>query len=89
MTLYRRTSATLFADVDQDVVALQADRGYCYGMEGVIAEVWKLLEQPADLNTLCNRLMEQFEVDRVTCEADVAELLQQMEAEQLIERVPG
>lgn len=89
MTEFRRTSATLFAEVDDDVVALQADRGFCFGMEGVTAEVWKLLEQPAEFGTLCDGLMRQFEVDRATCEADLAALLRQMEAQQLIEQVPS
>jgi hypothetical protein len=89
MTLYRRTAATLFAEVDRDVVALQADRGFCFGMEEVTAEVWRLLAEPADADALCRQLMTIYEVDPATCRAEVGALLDQMETEGLIEAVAG
>ena len=89
MTVYRRTPATLFADIDEDIVALHTDRGVCFGMEGVTAEVWKMLDEPRDEAAICARLMELFDVDRETCVEETAELLRQMEAEQLIERAPA
>ncbi len=50
--IYRRTAATMSTEVGDDVVALQAERGFAYGMEEVTATVWRLLEQPRDLNAL-------------------------------------
>ena len=85
MTSYRRTAATLFAEIDQDVVALQADRGFCFGMEEVTADVWRLLAEPRSVEELCAELMTLYDVAPDTCRADVEALLRQMEAEGLIE----
>lgn len=82
---YRRSEHALFADVGDDVVALHVAKGNCYGMENVAAEVWNMLEKPASLDQLCARLLERFEVEPETCRRDVANLLQQLQQEGLIE----
>lgn len=89
MTTYRRTPATLFAEVDQDVVALQADRGFCFGMEDVTAEVWRLLAEPRSVDELCARLMTVYAVSLETCHTEVEALLRQMESEGLVEVAPA
>lgn len=84
---YRRTAATMSADVGDDVVALHAERGFAYGMEQVTASVWKLLEQPSGLDTLVASLTDEYDVAEDRCRSEVAELLQQMTAEGLVEEV--
>jgi hypothetical protein len=87
MTLYRRTEATMSTDVGDDVVALHAERGFAYGMEEVTATVWRLLEQPCDLNTIVARLTAEYEVDESQCRAEVGALLDRMTSEGLVEEV--
>jgi hypothetical protein len=82
---YRRTAATMSTEVGDDVVALQADRGFAFGMEEVTAAVWKLLEEPRDLDTIVARLMADYEVDEDECRADVDALLTRMTSEGLVE----
>lgn len=85
--IFARSPQAIFTEVGDDVVALHVDRGFCYGMENVSRAVWKLLEQPSDLDTLCARLIEQFEVDPDICKKEVALLLQQMRDEGLLEEM--
>lgn len=82
---YRRSPATLSADVGKDFVALNVEKGHCYGMEQVAAEVWSLLEQPFNLSQLCEQLIERYEVEPETCRREVADLLRQFQREGLIE----
>jgi hypothetical protein len=84
---FRRTAATMSTEVGDDVVALQAERGFAYGMEEVTAAVWKLLEEPRDLDTIVARLTDDYEVDEGECRADVGELLERMASEGLVEEV--
>ncbi|WP_426267485.1 PqqD family protein [Sphingomonas sp. LHG3443-2] len=84
---YRRTAATMSTEVGDDVVALQADRGFAYGMEQVTASVWKLLEQPRDLDALVGALTAEYEVDEDECRHEVGALLERMTAEGLVEQV--
>ena len=83
---YRRNASVLSAEVDDDVVALQADRGFAYGMEDVTAAVWRVLEQPKSLDELVELLREQFDVGEAECRADLTELLDEMSRESLIEK---
>lgn len=84
---YRRTAATMSTEVGDDVVALQAEKGYAYGMEEVTAAVWRLLEEPRDLAAIVAGLTAQYEVDEAQCRAEVGDLLGRMTAEGLIEQV--
>lgn len=83
---YRRNSAVLSAEVDDDVVALQADRGFAYGMEQVTASVWRALQQPKSVDELVAILRNEFEVSETECRADLDELLDEMTREGLIEK---
>ena len=89
MTLYRQSGQTLHSEVGNDIVALNIERGHCYGMENVTAEVWKLLETPQTIDQLCEHLSAAYEVDPAICAADVAALIDTMTAEGLVDAVPS
>jgi hypothetical protein len=84
---YRRTSAAMSTEVGNDVVALQAERGFAYGMEDVTASVWKLLEEPRDLDAIVAGLVTEYEVEEERCRTEVQALLDQLTSEGLIEQV--
>jgi hypothetical protein len=84
---FRRTAATMSTEVGNDVVALQAERGFAYGMEEVTADVWKLLEKPRDLDLIVARLTGDYEVEEGQCREEVGALLERMTAEGLVEQV--
>jgi hypothetical protein len=86
---YRRSADALSADVGEDVVALQAARGFAYGMEGVTASVWQKLSQPITLDALVEVLLDEYEVDEAQCRREVTALLEQLVAEQLVEELPS
>jgi hypothetical protein len=56
-------------------------------MEKVTAEVWRLLAEPTDVDQLCDRLVEIYEVEPALCRADVQRLLDQLHSEGLVETV--
>ena len=84
---YRRSPDALHAEVGEDVVALQVERGRCFGMEKVTADVWKLLEDELSLAEICDRLHQDYDVDEATCRTDVERLLALLMEEGLIEAV--
>lgn len=87
MIRYRRSADALFADVGDDVVALQAERGFAYGMEGVTASVWQRLGEPVTLDELVAGLRGDYDVDEQRCRSEVRRLLDQMVGEGLVEEV--
>jgi hypothetical protein len=84
---FRRTAATLSTEVGDDVVALQAERGFAYGMEEVTAELWRLLETPQNLDAIVARLTATYDVDIDRCRAEISTILGQLTAEGLVEKV--
>lgn len=83
--VYRRSAAAMSAEVGEDVVALQAERGFAYGMEDVTAAVWRLLDQPRDLSSIVAALTAEYDVDPAQCREEIADLLSEMTGEGLIE----
>ncbi len=84
-TVYKRTDNTLHSQVGDDVVALNVRKGQCYGMEKVTASLWAILAKPSDLDDICERLFEIYDVDLQICRAEVSDLLEVMRAEGLVE----
>lgn len=79
-----RSNDAIFSEVGADIVALNISGGFAYGMEKVTADVWRLLEQPQDLVSICNQLVADYEVDPAECRDDVQRLLDQFLKEGLI-----
>jgi hypothetical protein len=83
--VFKRSADTIFSVVDNDVLALRIENGRCYGMEEVAAAVWSLLERPRGLDSICEQLLEQYEVEAATCRSDVVELLELLRSEGLVD----
>ena len=82
--IYARNSNLLEAKLGSDVLTLCIERGVCHGMEGVAATIWDLLSEPSDLNSLCRKLGELYDVDPGVCRREVESFLNEMRAEKLI-----
>ena len=82
---YRRSDQALHSEIAGDVVALHIDRGECFGMENVTAEVWRLLAEPNDLTGICAALTDVYEVADAQCREEVGQLLSDMVEAGLVE----
>lgn len=87
--IYKRSEKALVADLEEDFVALNVERGFTYGMTGVTAAVWKLLSHPRDLPDICDELLQMYEVDAEVCREQVSRLLGEMVSEGLLEQAAG
>lgn len=82
---FRRSDQALHSGIGDDVVALHIERGECFGMGNVSAEVWRLLDKPNDLDGICAALTGLYEVEPAQCRDDVGALLAEMVDAGLIE----
>lgn len=64
--------------MDGEFVTMSVERGEYFGIGGVGARAWELLEQPLTVAQLCAQLTQEFEVDTATCEADLLGFAQEM-----------
>jgi len=84
-----RRRETLSAEIDDAAVALDVARGACYGLDGVAARIWALIETPVAIGDACATLAELYEVDDATCRKDVLDFLADLRAEGLIDVLPA
>jgi hypothetical protein len=84
-----RRDTMVEAEVDGDVVALDIDKGTCYGLNHVGSRIWKIIAEPSRVADVCTRLISEYEVDDETCQRDVLSLLEELRGDDLIEVRPA
>ena len=82
--LIARCHGLIESQLDTEMIGLHIDSGSFYGFNPTAARVWELIEQPRPLSDLCNALTAEFDVDAITCEADLRLLLADMAKDGLI-----
>ena len=71
--------------IGSEMVLLDYDRGIYYGLNPVGARVWQLLAEGRTSESILDLLIDEYEVAPETLQADVAALLRDLEAQQLVE----
>lgn len=82
--VFVRSDALLTAEVDGEVMAMSIDRGVCYGLNRVGSRIWELLAEPQTVNSLCEQLLREFEVEPAECLTQVGELIDRLKDEGLV-----
>ena len=82
-----RCQEMLEADVNGEIVALNVERGQCYGLNSVATEIWRMLEEPKSVDEICATLTTDYDVDAATCRSEVLALLSQLEQEGLVKQL--
>jgi hypothetical protein len=78
-TMVSRIGETLYARVGtEEAVMMSVTAGRYYGLNAVAVRIWELLERPMTIAELCARLCEEFEVDALTCEAEVLKFVNEL-----------
>ncbi len=85
--LFQRLPDTLTAEIEGELVALNVEKGTCYGLNAIATRVWNLIEAPMSLDQICDTLTGEYDVDRSTCEAEVEQLLNDFVGEGLVRQV--
>jgi hypothetical protein len=88
MTAWQRREDWVGSQVDDRYVMINLESGEYVALNETATEVWMLLEEPRDADTLVDRLTASFAVDRDACRRSLDALLADMQAKQLAEPVP-
>lgn len=74
-----RSEEHVAVDVDGDLsVILQTASGVYYELDRVSRRIWALVAEPISVSALCDALMDEYDIERPRCEADVTRLLTQL-----------
>ena len=83
-TLVVRSDGFIEAEIDNQIVALNIEKGTCYGLNSVGSRIWKLLVEPIRIQAICASLLTEYQVEPGACERQVLDLLEELRAEGLI-----
>lgn len=71
---------------DTEVVMMQMDQGFYYGLEDVGKTIWESLDKPRSVNDLCEVVLQSYaDAEREVVEPDVFAFLGELLEEELIE----
>lgn len=73
-----RARDVLASPVDDELVMMNIEQGAYLSLDRVGADIWERLVEPQTVADLCAQLMQQYDVDQATCEADVLAVLNDM-----------
>ena len=68
----------LFQEVSGEMVLLDLASESYFGLDAVGARIWGLLESGSTVGEVLDTLLQEYEVERETLEADVGELLDRL-----------
>lgn len=86
-TVLRRSSQQISCNLNDEIAILDLDKSVYFGLEGVGAHIWSVLEQPHSVAELCNSVVDHFDVTPEACQTDVLGFLVSLEEAGLIETV--
>ena len=72
------------AQVNGEMVALNVEKGMCYGLDPIGSRIWDAIEAPTSIGEICNALVKAYRVDQATCERDVVDLIEELRDEGLL-----
>lgn len=87
-TVVARTNQLTSVDVKDETVILDLGSGQYYGLEGVGARIWQILEQPTTFGELCRLVVAEYEVEGSVAEQDIGELIEDLTKKGLVEINP-
>jgi hypothetical protein len=83
-TIVRRARDVMFTELDDELLAIDAQANACYSLNSTAGRVWDMIYPPAPVGAVCARLRQEYTVDEKTCLREVIALLQQLEAAGLV-----
>ncbi len=79
-----RVERLLTADLNEETVMMDIDKGSYYGLNGCGTRIWALLSQPITVSDLCHQLTNEFAVSSMQCEKDLIDFLKDLLARDIV-----
>lgn len=77
-------SGVFSTTVDDELILFDPDQGLYFG-SGIVGQcIWTMISKERQVSDICDAIMEQFEVERAVCIADVVNFLSELEKRGLV-----
>lgn len=82
-TPVRRSTSAATAEIDGQLVALDINKGVCYGLNEVGTRIWGLIDAPMSARAISEILVDEYDVDQATAEEQTLDLILELLATEL------
>jgi hypothetical protein len=79
-----RNEDLLSGMVDDEAVIMSIESGSYHLINETGRRIWELIDQPKTVAEICDILLEEFEVERETCQEDVLQYLAALQTRKVI-----
>jgi hypothetical protein len=76
--LVKKQGDWLAAKIGDELVMMSAEKGNYIGLSEVGARIWELIETPQEIDAVCARLTQEFDVAPDACRAEVETFLNEL-----------
>lgn len=76
--LSRNNEDFMFTEVDGESVIMNVETGHYFGLNSVSTDIWNILENEMNYNTLIQKVREQYDIDEETCRTDTRPVIGRM-----------
>ncbi|MFF2888878.1 lasso peptide biosynthesis PqqD family chaperone [Paenibacillus sp. NPDC057967] len=73
------------SDMNGEKVLLSIDNGKYYNLGAIGGRIWDMMAYPETIGSIVNTLMDEYEIDRTTCEEQVFSFLTHLSEERLVQ----
>ena len=81
---FTRTPSVLSSTIDEETVMMSMERGMYYNLNPIGSSIWAMLETPHTFDQIVEKLLDEYDVDRATCESETAEFLESLMERDLV-----
>ncbi|WP_420644421.1 lasso peptide biosynthesis PqqD family chaperone [Candidatus Leptofilum sp.] len=79
-----RSDEFITSTVENEVVMMSLEKGNYYGLDSIGSFIWENISEPTNVETLCQKLAEAFDVGLAQCQTDVLAFLTELLQEDMI-----
>jgi 5'(3')-deoxyribonucleotidase len=80
-----RRKDILTTDLDGEIGMINIETGKYYSLDLVSSSIWHLIDQPISVKQIIEKLMEEYEVDEITCSQQTLDFLTNLHDKELID----
>ena len=77
-TIVHRAKEVAFSQLDDELLAIDAQSGYCYSLNETAGKVWELIAEPTSIHAICAQLRQSYAVEEAICQCEVLILLKRL-----------
>lgn len=77
-TVVFRASDIVFTKLDDELLAIDSQAGYCYSINETAGRIWEIIETPHSIDELCSYLRKEYLIEEDVCLKEVIALVERL-----------